>query len=247
MSDEGRSFYFPSPFVSMIKRLLPTLAGGAMLLGTTIAFAASGYTLFGEASNVDDAIQLVSDSDPGFAGIDFAVASGTTFADLDTLATEYNVTDDDCAAGSPRFQINVDTGSGGVKNIFGYLGPEPNYTNCPQNTWLMTDVLDGTRFLDTSQLPGGTFYDTYAHALATYGSYPVTGIQLVADSGYAFLDGEQTVLVDNTNIDGTTYTFTAPPTDVSQCKNGGYLAFDDPAFRNQGQCVSYVQNRSKNR
>lgn len=35
---------------------------------------------------------------------------------------------------------------------------------------------------------------------------------------------------------------TAPaPTDKDQCKNGGWKTFTNPYFKNQGQCVSYVQ------
>ncbi|MCC5947590.1 MAG: lamin tail domain-containing protein [Nitriliruptoraceae bacterium] len=30
------------------------------------------------------------------------------------------------------------------------------------------------------------------------------------------------------------------PTDKDQCRNGGWQDFDDPSFRNQGQCVSFV-------
>ncbi len=35
------------------------------------------------------------------------------------------------------------------------------------------------------------------------------------------------------------------PTDKDQCKNDGWRQFTDPAFRNQGQCVSYVERRRK--
>jgi hypothetical protein len=34
-----------------------------------------------------------------------------------------------------------------------------------------------------------------------------------------------------------------PPTDKNQCKDGGWRVFNNPPFRNQGQCVSYVQRR----
>ncbi|HEX8398526.1 MAG TPA: pectinesterase family protein [Pyrinomonadaceae bacterium] len=34
------------------------------------------------------------------------------------------------------------------------------------------------------------------------------------------------------------------PTNIEQCKSGGYLSFSNPSFRNQGECVSYVQSRS---
>jgi hypothetical protein len=37
------------------------------------------------------------------------------------------------------------------------------------------------------------------------------------------------------------------PTTKDDCKNGGYRRFGPPAgsFRNQGQCISYVQHHSR--
>jgi hypothetical protein len=32
------------------------------------------------------------------------------------------------------------------------------------------------------------------------------------------------------------------PTNKDQCKNGGWMTFNDPAFKNQGDCVSYVNH-----
>lgn len=37
----------------------------------------------------------------------------------------------------------------------------------------------------------------------------------------------------------------APPTDKNQCKNDAWMRFNDPAFKNQGDCVSYVQSNVK--
>ena len=34
----------------------------------------------------------------------------------------------------------------------------------------------------------------------------------------------------------------APPTNKDQCKNDGWKTFNNPAFENQGGCVSYVQS-----
>lgn len=43
--------------------------------------------------------------------------------------------------------------------------------------------------------------------------------------------------------DGNGIPDTAPPTSAEQCKKGGYASFDNPSFKNQGQCVSYVNTR----
>jgi len=32
------------------------------------------------------------------------------------------------------------------------------------------------------------------------------------------------------------------PTSKDQCKNGGWMTFTNPAFKNQGQCIKYVNS-----
>lgn len=225
----------------MHKRFTSLLAAAGSMLVATVALAAS-YSLFGEASlvqpgnNSPNAVEIVSDSAPGFGGVSFTVPSGATFADITTLSTDFNVTDDDCAAGSPRFQVRVDTGSG-LKNIFVYLGPFPSYTGCPANTWVSSgDLLETGKTVDTSQV-GGTFYDPYDTAVLNYGAYPVVSITLVTDSSFAFGDGEQTIRADNVMINDDLYTFE----DKDSCKKGGWQDFTSAPgpFKNQGQCVSY--------
>lgn len=191
------------------------LAFAAVLaISTGVISAANGISLFGDAQIVspgnasNHAVQLRSDADPGFGGVNYSIHAGTTFADFTTLATDYKFeADDSCGGGSPRFQINVTNGTDSG-NIFVYIGPPPNYTLCPPSVWSNTgDLLEGVNPIDTSQLDAGTFYDPYATALVKYGGYAVTGVQLVADASWFFADGEQTVLADNTNIDGSLYTY----------------------------------------
>lgn len=188
-------------------------------------------------------MQLVSNLTATDGGIDFGVAANLTFSGVQHLSTDYKFEAGSCGAGSPRFQINVDTGSG-EKNIFVYIGPPPNFTGCPANVWTSSGDLVNTGTVDTSQLPGGSFYDTWAHAQANYGSYPVTGIQLVADARYAFPSTGQTVDIDNTTINSTLYDYEF--TSKDDCKNGGWqtnFIYPPGPFKNQGDCVSYFAKR----
>jgi len=174
----------------------------------------------------------------GFGGIDFSVPAGMTFAQVQNLATEYQFTAGSCGGGAPRFQINVDG-----KNAFVYIGPPPNYTGCPQNVWANTgNLATPAGFVDTSQLPGGAFYDTFAAADVKYGSDAVTGIQLVTDAGWMF--GVQTVLVDNVMINDMTFTFES----AESCKDGGWQDFTTSPgpFNNQGDCVSFFATGGRN-
>jgi hypothetical protein len=240
-----------------IKQLISAAAASMLLaIGLPLAVGAApgDYSLFGEATYVspgnasDRAVQTVSDDAPGFGGIDFEVESGTTFADLTILSSDFNPTDDGCAGGSPRFQIaldgaDADTDADG--NVFVYFGTDSAGAPCVNDTWQNSgDFLENGRLLDTTQL-GGAFYDPYANALTNYGDYTVVGMQLVTDAGWAS-EGEQTALFDNTVINNQTYTYEQKvPANKDECKNGGWQDFEG-MFKNQGDCVSYVATQGRN-
>ncbi len=240
---------------------LVTLAAAFIFtLAVFPVFAAPGFTLFGGATNVAGEVSLVSDLsnvDPAddFSGVRLDGTLPATLAGLATLSVDYNVTDDDCAGGSPRFQVRVDMDMDGVvsagdKNVFVYLGPHPSFTGCTPNTWVSTGnlVTDPDPRWDTGQV-GGTFYDTYANASALTAGKAVLRISLVVDSGWAFGDSEQTVLVDNATVNSESYDFTplvGPPTNKDECKKGGWMTFNNPAFKNQGDCVSFVATGGRN-
>ena len=162
------------------------LLGGSL---TALAAVGIGYTLFGSATyvspgdNSNRAVKLVSDAtvNPAvYSGIDFAVSANLTIDDLNTLSTDYEFIASSCAAGSPRFGIQLAAYPG--KTIFVYIGPPPSYTGCPMNVWTNTgNLLTAASLVDTSQLPGGTFYDTWATAQTRYSGQIVTDIFLVSD------------------------------------------------------------------
>ncbi len=230
------------------------------LLVITLAFAsyanAQGYTLFGDASyispghNSNRAVYLVSntsdaDTSNDYSGIDFTVPAGTTYSQITNLATDYFFVNNSCGGGSPRFQVNVTTGSG-TKNVFVYIGPPPNYTLCPTGVWVSTgNLMTPASLVDDTQL-GGTFYDPLPASQAAYGTLPVTGIQLVDDGGWIFPNGLQNLYVDNVQINTTTYTFEFSSKD--DCKNGGWknFVFAPGPFKNQGDCVSYFATGGRN-
>lgn len=212
-----------------MRRLIATAA--AMVVGAVLVTAALAATAtpFGGATTNDGILTLVSntgDSDTvnDSSGASFAETGVTTFASIATLSAEFNVTDDDCSGGSPRFQVQVQTASG-PKNVFVYLGSPPSFTGCSQNVWIASGNLVGStdgRF-DTSQVQSGTQVSTYAQALALVGSLPVTGISIVVDSGWAFADKEQTVMVRNVRVNDSTFFTgeTEPKPDDGEGKSPG--------------------------
>jgi hypothetical protein len=272
----------------MKKYLIATLTSAGLAIASFMpAFAAASYTLDGTATETGGVLEISSTGVVTAGSADFSTADGQTFADLTALSSDYNVTDDDCGGGSPRFGIGLsndaDPDTDGYVPV--YFGPTPSFSGCASG-WQTTGNFIGStdaRF-DLTQF-GGPFYGTYADALALVGSAEITDLLLVVDGGWSQSDQEQTVQFDNVKINTTTYTFppdtdedeitddidncplvsnpdqtdtdddgigdacdtSTKPTTKDQCKNGGYLLFNDPAFKNQGQCVAFVASKGKSK
>jgi hypothetical protein len=156
------------------------------------------FSTFGKTANVSGGVLLVSDASPGYGGLDFATPTSFAFGDISVLATTFRFdADDSCKGGSPRFQLNTSDGH----NVFVYLGPSPNFSGCVSEVTLDSGNLVGNNDrcrYDTSQIAAGTQCNTYAGtaALLAARGLSLTGIQLVADAGWAFGDGEQDVVVN---------------------------------------------------
>jgi hypothetical protein len=209
------------------------------------ASAATGYSLFGSASysspgnNSNRDVDLVADATANpqvYSGVDFTVPAGLTIGGLKTLSTDYNFIVSSCSTGSPRFGITLSGNPNAT--IFVYIGPPPNYTGCPAGWTNTGNLLTATSLVDDTQL-GGTGagpYDPWATAQLRYAGQTVIDIFLVSDDGPS---GTQEVQVDNTNVNGTTYTY--EPTSLADCKNGAWqtFTFTPGPFTNQGACVSY--------
>jgi len=57
-------------------------------------------------------------------------------------------------------------------------------------------------------------------------------------SWFTFINVNGGIAVDNHELILTV----GPPTNKNECKNGGWETFNNPSFKNQGACVSYVQS-----
>lgn len=237
-----------------MRKLVATVVTMFAALAAAPAALAADFTLGGGAEAGIGNVKLVSDLSDGASAndaswIDFDVPAGLTFAQITSLSTQFNVTNDDCGGGSPRFQIAV-----GGKNVFVYLGPAPSFTGCTPGTWLSSGNLVGTSDqcrVDTSQLAAGTQCTTWANAVSLAGSQAVTGIRLVVDAGWFFADKEQTVLVRNVTFNGRTFVTPQEPKKqnpahlcAAQRASLGASAFNELWGRNGndrnafGKCVS---------
>ncbi len=138
-------------------------------------------------------------------------ASPLTFGQITTLKTDYNFTLGDCHGGSLRWQVRTSP----TQAVFIYYGAAPQFGNGGVNGCTPTSLLgvnqSGVNMInqpdlryDTSQYPGGTFYDTYANAVALTGSTPIMRASLVIDSGWG---GDQRLNVSNTTVNDSVYQF----------------------------------------
>ena len=191
-----------------MNRLLFALVAALAFAVPAAPATAADFTLLGTASVQGTDVKLVSDFSDAvttndFGAVAFTVPAGTTFGSLTTLSAVFNVTDDGCGGGSPRFQIALANG----QNVMVHFGPSPSFTGCALNTWLNTGNLIGNNDAGRYEITPGFPSLTYAQAVALVGAQQVTGISLVADGGWFFADREQTVLVRSVTINNTTYTF----------------------------------------
>ncbi len=199
------------------------VVGAAFIMTSLPAFAAS--SLFGGASESGGHVVLVSDGSnmsatDDFSSVRFDDANGTVFSTLTNLAADYDVTDDSCGGGSPRFQIAVDTNGDSTSdgNVFVYMGPSPSFAGCTgsASTGNLIGNEDAGRW-DYTQLGGPL--GGYSGAPATVLSGTILRISIVVDSYWSAAasggDNEQTVHIDNVMINSTTYDFTAAPETVT--------------------------------
>lgn len=149
------------------------------------------------------AVQLSSSGAAGWGAIGFTVPKGLKLRDVNFLSTDYEFVTGSCWGGAPRFTVGVS--DGGTKEIYFYIGPPPNWVGCQSGTWLNTGNLATPNSpVDDAHLPGGSPSDIYSHAQARYGNYNVVYIAIDLDGGWA---GTQVANFDNTQVDGTLYTY----------------------------------------
>jgi hypothetical protein len=139
--------------------------------------------------------------DNDFAYMSFTPDASTTFAQITNLSTNYSFTLGNCHGGSLRWSVRTSS----TQRVFIYYGDAPNFTDCTTNSQNGTNMigLADLRY-DTSQYPGGTFYDSYAHTLTLVGSTPVIRASLVIDSGWG---GDQRLNVSTTKVNDNAYQF----------------------------------------
>lgn len=122
-----------------------------------------------------------------------------------------------CGAGAPRFNVVT---SDNVTHFFG----------CASGT--QTDLGNGwTHVVFDPSNPAQAF------PVVTAGT-TVNSIELIQDE-------QGSTHLDNISINSQVIGGPSTPLTKDQCKDSGWKTFTDPTFKNQGDCVSYVQSNPK--
>jgi hypothetical protein len=196
--------------------------------------------------------------------------AGTALADIDGLsyASYRDPASTGFIAGTTALNLRVDTNADTVADRYFVFEPYQDLGNAAVQTgvWQTWDAIRGgaarwwvsgpanpcsqntpctwTTLLAT--FPGATIQegaDAFRGSLGfNQGSFN-SGTISNADALSVTVGDDTTVYDFELDADGDGTPDTAPPTDKDQCKKGGYESFNNPSFRNQGQCVSYVNGR----
>jgi len=151
------------------------------------------------------------------AGADITGFTGATFTSASfTLSNPA-----DCHGGSPRFDVYTSVQS-------------PFFLGCNN----VTPVINGD---------GSATYAFDATTIAALGQVPFpTGTISSVD---VLLDVHGSADLTNITFNGVTQvpvvTTVGPPTSKNACKHGGWKTFNNPTFKNQGRCVSYVASHGR--
>lgn len=189
---------------------------------------------------------------PNFTGIrlaDITALSYYTYVSVDT----HTFID------APNMILEVSTGvTGGPQSFVMQFSPALNFdqSNSSPTTgrWQKWDALHGTWLIS------GSVDDTLQKYLGHYPNATIINQTVLGGVGFAYggiYGSGDAPDVLNGNVDAftitvngginNTYDFenipvvSTTPTNMDQCKKGGWQNFNNPVFKNQGSCVSFVQ------
>jgi len=159
--------------------------------------------------------------------------------------------------GDPSYQLPVYLlgGAAGFSTLVFEPYQNPQEGAVVTGVWQKWDVASGL-FWSTRTVvcengtilgtPGGPALYTLAAVEQACPNAVVAGFGVNVGSNNPAYDVE----TDLFDFNGTVYDFEpdiGPPTSKDQCKDGGWESFNNPSFKNQGDCVSYLATGGKNR
>jgi hypothetical protein len=205
----------------------------------------------------EGALQLTTDATTA-AKAQYLHAANTPLSQVTDLSYYTKQNSASFVEGAPSYQViaYLNGGTAGFTTLV--FEPYQNPVQGPvvTNTWQQWDVDAGlfwsSRTVTCSNgvivgTPGGPATYTLSQVLAACPSAVVAGFGV----NIGTFNPSYNVLTDLVTFNDTTYDFdlTNVPTDKDQCKKGGWQNYTNAsgqAFKNQGDCVSYVATGGKN-
>jgi len=131
-----------------------------------------------------------------FSYVQLITDGSFTFAQLQSLAANFQSNSGGSGGGAPRLTVKLFDGTT-TRSLLIYLGNSPAFTDSDAvlNTWSGVNLIgnnDPGRY-DTSNFPGGSPSSTYAAALALVGGQQVKGFSYVLDTFGAFPSRDETL------------------------------------------------------
>jgi hypothetical protein len=180
-----------------------------------------------------------------------AAYNGTKLSDLTAL--DYSSYESQFGTGGQAayLDLRVDWNNDGVQDDTITFEPiyQTSQGSVTLNTWQHWDALPGLWWSDNLGGPPpwftlASYITSHPNAMILGGSSP----NLILATGCGGAAWTNFVgNADKLTINGTTYDFEpaiGPPTSKEQCKKGGWRQFNNPSFKNQGQCVAYVNHHN---
>ncbi len=172
-------------------------------------------------------------------------AGGDCFNFDSTINAAYSLIEDGlaCVNGINSNNLTGDPNLGPLQNNGG-----PTFTHAllvgsiaidAGNSTLTSDQRGSTRPVDNPSVSnafGGNGSDMGSFEVLDSDGDGVPDICDIDQAAPGAQDFDRDGIVDSSACD----TSIGPPVDKEQCKNGGWMRFNNPTFRNQGQCVSFV-------
>lgn len=171
-----------------------------------------------------------------FSALTFTPTTAFPLTQLSELMANYSFSIGNCHGGALRWSVELPGG-----NINVYYGDYPNFTDCiftPNNQGGQNLITFTDKRYDTSELLGGTFYDTLAGALTKYGTQTVLSASLVIDAGWFGCPagavtgtvvpgpscGDQRLTPSNVTVNGNTFVpASGPPTETCNLSQTAYI------------------------
>jgi hypothetical protein len=216
--------------------------------GGTVAFTEAYGAPAGLGSG---ALELKTDATTAAKADYYTFAhAGAALADVTDLAYWTYQATGQVPVADPSFQLQVDV-NGDATGGFTTFVFEP-YWNTAQGaivpaTWQRWDVAAGLFWSSRTVTAGACGLVAGAggppfYTLAQLQTACPNAVVLGVGVNVGTFNPSYTVAADGVQFNDTVYDFELGrrPTTKDECKNDGWRTFNDPAFKNQGDCVSYV-------